>query len=204
MNKIVERFPYRHTLHPALWLIALCAACTACRPNASEPQISIDYAYYPVNGSTPGELRAGLDQLGPLDDSGRRHDMHTAWDVRWSYLYGREEGKCSLQGIQAAVSVTFTFPEWKASQGVSQELVERWQTYLKDAQTHEDGHKEIAVQAGKAILSALKDLPPYSSCDETEAAADQKGTQILGEYRQKEIDYDRDTQHGATQGAIFP
>ncbi len=169
-----------------------------------ETRVSIEYTTYAVSGSTPGELRVQLDQLGPMDVSGQRHDMYTAWDVRWTYLYGQRGGKCILTGIQVTVSIIFTFPEWNIPQNASTELVERWKQYLKDAQTHEDGHKDIAIEAGNAILSALKNLPPYPSCEQMEAAADQKGAEILQAYRQKEIDYDRDTQHGVTQGAIFP
>ena len=71
-------------------------------------------------------------------------------------------------------------------------------------QTHEDGHKEIGIQAGHDILRTLEGLPSYPTCDELEEAADAAGEGVLDRYREQEIIYDQTTRHGATQGARFP
>jgi predicted secreted Zn-dependent protease len=188
-------------------LLALCLILPACSRGgeaALEPQVSTERATYPIQGSTAEELRAQLDQLGPLDQFSQRHDMYTRWEVRWSYLPWPWGGECSLKRPRATVTVTFTFPEWHPPEGASPELVDRWVKYMEVAQVHEDGHQKIAVDAARAVLDALVELPPASACAGLEEAADQAGAEILESYRQKEIEYDRKTGHGATQGAIFP
>ncbi len=67
-------------------MIALSLFLPASGPDADQLQIFIDSVFYPVSESTPGELRACLDETGPLDASGQRHDMYTSWNVRWTYL----------------------------------------------------------------------------------------------------------------------
>jgi predicted secreted Zn-dependent protease len=70
--------------------------------------------------------------------------------------------------------------------------------------THEAGHQQIAIEAGREIRQTLKGLPAYLSCSELEQAADAAGQNILDQFREKEKSYDQTTKHGATQGARFP
>jgi predicted secreted Zn-dependent protease len=149
-----------------------------------EPGVSIDYVYYKIRGATANELRAQMDQLGPVDRFGHRHDMDTQWEVNWNY--------------------PFTFPTWEPPPGASAELVDQWNSYLKLGQIHEDGHKEVALEASREILQAFQATPAQSSCDLLEQEVDQKGQALLEQFRQKEIAYDETTDHGATQGARFP
>lgn len=71
-------------------------------------------------------------------------------------------------------------------------------------QLHEDGHKDHGVAAAQEVLSTITNLPAYPSCPELETAANTAGKSVIERYNQKDIEYDRVTQHGATQGAIFP
>jgi predicted secreted Zn-dependent protease len=169
-----------------------------------EPEVSIDYAYYKIKGATANELRAQMDQLGPVDGFGHRHDMYTKWDVHWSYLYSQGEGGCTTGPIEVRTTITFTFPTWEPLPDTSTELVDQWNDYLKLGQIHEDGHKEIALEAGREILRALQVVPAHASCDLLEQVVDQKGQALLEQFRQKEVAYDQTTDHGATQRVRFP
>ena len=76
--------------------------------------------------------------------------------------------------------------------------------YINALETQEDGHKEIAINAGCDIWQVLNDQPHYANCDELERNADEAANEILDLYRQRELSYDKETDHGATQGARFP
>ena len=51
---------------------------------------------------------------------------------------------------------------------------------------------------------AIAAMPPAGSCDTLGTSANALGKSILRKYNQLDLDYDRDTRHGTTQGARFP
>lgn len=169
-----------------------------------EQEVPVNYLYYKVKGATANELRDQMDQLGPVDRFGHRHDMYTDWEVNWAYPYAQNEAGCTTGPIQMSTTITFTFPSWEPPPDASVELVDQWNSYLDLGQVHEDGHKEIALEAGREILLALQAVPVHASCDRLEQTVDQKGQELLEQFRRKEIEYDQTTDHGATQGARFP
>jgi predicted secreted Zn-dependent protease len=130
--------------------------------------------------------------------------MYTKWDIQWSYPYSQEERGCTTGPIGIRTTITFTFPTWEPPSGASAELVDQWNGYLTVGQSHEDGHKEIALEAGREILRTLQAVPAHASCDLLEQEVDQKGQELLEQFRQKEITYDQTTGHGAAQGVRFP
>jgi predicted secreted Zn-dependent protease len=189
-------------------LLLFTPACTSGGASAlakgSEPDIVISYSYYEITGTTANDLRAQMDRLGPVSRFNSRHDGYTDWYVNWSYPYSTTNSSCTAGPIGVKVTITFIFPKWEAPSETPKGLVEDWTNYLNALQTHEHGHKAVAIEAGREILRSLKALPAYRSCEELEQAADITGQQILIGFRQKENDYDRDTAHGITQGVQFP
>ncbi len=171
---------------------------------SQEVEVVTEYVYYQITGSSEDELDAQMNQLGPSDESGHRWDAYTEWYVTWSYSYSTTENDCSTGPAKVQVEITFTFPQWDPPPNAPQDLVDRWDAYVAALQLHEDGHEEIAIEAGNEILQAISALPTYPLCSELEQAADRVGENILEEYRQQEAIYDQRTNHGVAQGARFP
>lgn len=188
-------------LLPGLLLMA-CAALPSTNPAASHPQVvlTLDKLYYDVAGSSASELRAQLDSHRETE----RVDAYTDWQIQWRYDYARSADGCRLESLIVSLDVTLTFPRWTPPEGVSPALQERWRAYLAALEAHEQGHEKLAAQAADEIAAALSSLPLYPSCAELEQAADEAGERVLQRYRQLELEYDRETEHGATQGARFP
>ncbi len=169
-----------------------------------EPNVFINYAYYEIIGATANDLRTQMDRFGPADEFRTQHDAHTEWYVDWSYPNSIINGSCATGPIQVTVTITYTFPKWNIPPDASQELVDKWLTYIRALQMHEDGHKKIGLDAGYEILRTLNELPAYPSCSQLEQAADTVGHNILDEFRQQEVVYDQVTTHGEAQGVRFP
>jgi predicted secreted Zn-dependent protease len=145
-----------------------------------------------------------MDQFGPLDELGNRHDAYTEWYVNWSYPNLIMNENCTTGLIKVTITITYTLPKWKIPPDVSPTLVDKWTAYMNALQKHEDGHQQIAIDAGFEILQTLHDLPPYPSCAELERVADAAGEKLLNQFRQKEAAYDQTTNHGESQGSQFP
>jgi predicted secreted Zn-dependent protease len=169
-----------------------------------QPSVTVDYRYYSVSGSTPQALRSQLNRVSPVFQDGQRFDGKTYWYVRWFYYYANTGNSCRITQVKSSVEVELTLPQWQQPTNAPRSLVNQWQRYMTALQLHEDGHKDHGVAAAQEVLSVINNLPAYPSCPELETAANAAGKGVLQRYNQKDIEYDRVTQHGATQGAIFP
>ncbi len=170
----------------------------------SQPVVAVNTVYYPINGATAGQLRQQMNQLGPLSQtSGQRFDGRTDWYVRWNYQYFSQGTSCQLTAIRVRADVSLTLPQWKQPANAANGLVNRWNQYIKALRLHEDGHKDNGIATSREILQLLKRFPAKGSCSELGAAANQAAQGIISQYNQRDLDYDRKTRHGVTQGAVF-
>lgn len=171
----------------------------------NDPNVTVTVNRYPIQGMTAADLRRDLNATGPLDEkTNRRFDGYTRWWVRWRYWYTNQADGCRIDRAEVKTEVTITLPEWNAPLGASSELKQRWQRYITALETHENGHKQNGLDASRDILAKLKDFPAYSTCDQVGLAANEAAHAIIREYNEKDITYDRVTNHGATEGARFP
>jgi predicted secreted Zn-dependent protease len=191
--------------HPAKHPLSTAESGTAALA-ASLPAISnIRYQYYSIRGTTAAELRAQMEQRGPVDRmERRRYDARTDWMLRWSYRYVRTGNQCTLRSITSQVNVTLIYPKWQPQSNVSRSLLTDWNRYITALQVHEEGHKDHGIAAGRDIVKKLSQLPPYPSCQELGKAANALAQSISKSYNQRDVDYDSTTRHGYTQGAVFP
>ena len=151
--------------------------------------------YYDITGTTAAALRASMDAQGPVDSSGRRNDAFTTWNIDWTWPLN-PDSSCILSGATINTTITVTFPRWLPPPGAPGSVVERWNTYESALVTHESGHVSFIVATAADVLAAIMG----ASCATAEAAAQAVVTRI----RQHDLDYDEETNHGATQGARFP
>ena len=170
---------------------------------APRVRLSVDSVQYRVLGASANALRDQVRQLGPVDRFGR-WAASTRWDLKWSYPYDRVDGGCRPGPVSVELVVTYTLPRWDVAADAPAELVERWDRYVAALTRHEDGHRDIAVDAANAIVGAIEALPAHATCRRLERAADTAARDLVERYRGLQIAYDHSTGHGTTQGAVFP
>jgi predicted secreted Zn-dependent protease len=174
-------------------------APTSSRAPIPDVAVSTSTNDYEISGVTENDLRAQMDALGP---SG--FDAYTAWLVRWTYPDVASDAGCAAGPVKVSVLIVYTFPQWDAPPDAPADLVEKWNAYVAALQLHEEGHKDIALEAGNEVRKALSALKAYPSCEALRQSADAAGESVLDKYRRQEAQYDQTTDHGATQGARFP
>lgn len=170
------------------------------------PQIitSINYEYYTIKGVTKDQLNSEMKQGGPVDDHGNHYFGWTIWHVSWSYTYSQINNTCSTGPVDVSVEITYYLPSWNPPSSAPLSLIIEWAAFYGALELHEQGHRDIGAQAGEAVLDALESLGSYSSCTKLEEEADALGEEILTRFREIEISYDTETNHGETQGVKFP
>jgi predicted secreted Zn-dependent protease len=165
---------------------------------ANIPAVDIPNAnivYYDISGSTEGELRTQLNTLGPVGYDGYKGDATTEWFIRWNWP-GYGTSSCDLSAADISYDIKVIFPRWVPTKDISPDLIVKWANYTKLLAAHEKGHVDSVLENFPAIVNAIKG----ATCE----TADSVGNEFLDRIRQLDIDYDADTQHGATQGARFP
>jgi predicted secreted Zn-dependent protease len=163
--------------------------------------VTASTSFYGVEGSDVRSLLVSLRQRGPRDSHGA-WAASTAWMFRWSYQPVANAG-CRVASAHVELDLTYTYPQWTSPSDAPPAVVAAWDRYLARIELHEHGHREIAEAAANDLARAIDALPAEGSCDRLATAARATAGQILARHAQAQIDYDRETGHCATQGAIL-
>jgi predicted secreted Zn-dependent protease len=184
-------------------LVLSCSAIAATVEPVNTPPAKIEAVeipnatiiYYDITGSTEDELRAQLNTLGPVGYDGYKGDATTEWFIRWNWP-GYGSSTCDLAAADISYEIKVVFPRWTPTTDASPDLIAKWATYTKVLAEHEKGHVDSVLKNFPAVVDAIKG----ATCE----TADSVGNEFLNELRQFDVEYDAETQHGATQGARFP
>jgi predicted secreted Zn-dependent protease len=146
--------------------------------------------YYQIRGSTETELAKEIQTKGPDGYAG-----YTNWYIRWGWPgFGHEE--CDLSKAWITTKVSVTLPEWDPPTGVPADLIKNWTEFNTALYKHEMGHVGNINNALPLIQQAIQG----ADCITADSAADQ----VLDKLRGWDVEYDDKTDHGRTQGAVFP
>ncbi len=162
--------------------------------------------YYDIQGNSASDLRQQMSTLGPPDKkSGKIFDARTDWEIAWRFYYQNSlGGDCSIARAEVDVNLTFTFPRWLTPAEVSPGLLQKWENYQRALTAHEEHHAKLALAGGEAIYSAILAVPPAAACPDLESSANAAARQTFQQVQAQQEKYDSETNHGATQGAVFP
>lgn len=170
-----------------------------------KPVVTMVYDYYPIHGSSSSDIQSAMTQHGPWSEVEEQHYFaNTEWRVKWSYDYQISERGCEISNLEGSVDITFTLPQWNAPTAASTSLVSAWNQFIVALQIHENGHMRHGVLAAQDVLQTLSELSPTPSCETLKTTARIAARRVVRQYNQQDIEYDRETNHGLTQGAVFP
>lgn len=167
-------------------------------------EISERHEYYDVSGTTPDEIRRQMTKNGTKWDDGQTYDAVTTWDIKYRYDTTREEGKCYVSSARTNVGITFRYPRFTPKPATPASVRSQWDAYMNNLVIHEEGHRDLAVNAAHDISESLSSMEGFGSCREADKAVKEVAQEKLARMKQAQKDYDTTTRHGATQGAVFP
>lgn len=161
-------------------------------------QVSLPNAtvhYYRISGTTAADLRTALDANNLLDEAGDRGDALTRWYISWHWPgYGLPF--CALRAARVAYHIRVTLPRWTPPPEAAPALRDQWAAYLEALAWHERGHVDNIVSHYREVETAIR----ASTCRTADASAQA----VVAILRAFDVAYDDATDHGATQGAVFP
>lgn len=175
----------------------------ACLHGAALAQVSetLERKLYDVRPVQGTSLLEALNRATPIWRSGQPFHGHTAWHVDWKYHHARRpDGLCGITTVDVRLHVTVTLPRLKEAPA---DIAAQFTRYAAALEAHEEGHRRVGRIAADQVHSALLARPPAASCQALEAEANRAANDVIERAKRKDVDYDRDTRHGCTQGACL-
>lgn len=208
-NSQAQIIPENHSmssvrLHHLLgWLPA--SLLLLCVPETSFAAHGVQWVtnYYSVTGATLSEIRQSMRQSRPWKDR-KDLDGFTEWNVAWTFSTTATATGCRCSTFATQTRVVITLPKWVKPADASPETADSWKQYADALALHETGHGRHAILASTQLQRGMQSIGERPTCEALKQAINELGDRTITEFRRKDEDYDRETRHGATQGARFP
>jgi predicted secreted Zn-dependent protease len=159
---------------------------------------------YAVTGESASELREDLYRKRPPSPDGRRFDANVLWSLTWSFHFDAAPRACALNNATVELQMLVRLPVLAADAAPSQTTRDRWESFARLLETHEAGHVDTYVEGAHALQEAFAAVLPMASCEELRTVLGDIGASAIEAIRAADIEYDRRTDHGRSQGATFP
>ena len=150
-----------------------------------------------MTGDSLAELNESMKKRRPFE-----HNAYTQWHINWNYDFLISESGWRLKTFDTRVQIRYTLPQWDQRGRPPQEMVDEWERFMEAVTIHENGHAEIGLKAAAEMQRVISFTTWHAKTrNELKEQIDKKCSKILSKYRELEIKYDKDTDHGKTQGA---
>lgn len=195
---------HRLTVRAAIVLFVLTCSSNlfASESPSCELKVREGYRFYDISGSTLDQLRKQINQKGTRWNDGKVYSAMTNWDIHYKYRVIRNNGRYSVRSADTTVEIGYFLPRLDVD-ACTPELATRWKDYLGSLQRHEFGHKDLAVRTASEVNEMFATLPSFGTEEELAAEITRRTEEKFRQLKEIQIEYDRDTRHGETQGAVL-
>lgn len=159
--------------------------------------------FYELTGASAQELIAQMKEAGPLGKDGKRYFGKTDWTIHWRYHYEARGGSAILTRVSVTTDVTTIMPRRQAPANAGDRMAKEWVRFLAALAVHERGHAENAQRHAKHLYAVLHDHGPFASAQDLEAFVKTQGDKCITDAQTADVEYDKRTGHGNTQGATL-
>jgi predicted secreted Zn-dependent protease len=187
------------------FLYAMTALATATPARAQAVDVQARLEHYPIFGRTAEALLREMQAKGPPGtfEPEKRYFARAEYSVGWQYQFAKVASGCAISEFDVSVDTTYTYPLWEDRDKAGAKLNGYWDYFMSRLEIHERGHGDLALATGVDVAKALKALTPRPTCDALKSAINAAARDAMKTGDKKQRAYDRETNHGETQGAWF-
>lgn len=140
---------------------------------------------YRFSGCSLNELQQEMRFAGP-----QRYDTYLEWGIDYDYNYAYYP-VCRIVRPTVDVEIETLAPQYVDAVGFSPDyLNRRWKRYISALAEWNSGLRAIYMEAGVALVNALKEAPRYYSCNRVDGAARSIYRDVLDTYEAKADEYE--------------
>ncbi len=192
------KFPNSAFLLGAVFLL------TSTEVSAQHVSINEQLEFYGIQGRTPKRLLREMQKKAPPPAFGgadrfARAQSLFSWDLSFEFA----GDLCKTEGSDVTVDMLYILPKWTNKERGSPELVLYWEEFEKNVFAHEQGHGDVALEVAADMARAILNTAPNEDCKVVMDAARLATHEVLRTAKDRQKAYDKQTQHGKTQGAYF-
>jgi predicted secreted Zn-dependent protease len=186
---------FRAASFSALALLTASPAIAQDDPFAGIPNLTL--TYYDVAGRTVEGIGRDIRLQGLTDArDGKSVDARANWWMDWRWDNRGEGEACRPVNVAVGFRADITLPRLTDASHLPSYDRAKWDTYIKALRQHEANHVRYALDRTGEVAEAIR----ASRCD----LADGTAKAVTSRIREHDAEYDRVTQHGVTEGAVFP
>jgi predicted secreted Zn-dependent protease len=168
------------------------------------PELRLNNVFYTVTGDTVEALWADVLARTPVAKNGKKHVAYTRWEVNWRFWWQDNGENCDINKVNTQLDVTYTLPRLESAATTPENVAERWNRYYAALFEHEQGHKDLGLQAAQEIEQQISNMGARTDCAMLERDANRIARDVIENYIHIEKEYDRTTNHGLNNGVVFP
>jgi predicted secreted Zn-dependent protease len=158
------------------------------------PDASLATEYYEIRGITYPELLASIKARGP---EGWWGTAQTA--ITFQLATRNTPEGCAVQSVRASAASKVRLPRWANRHEAPAKLQQLWDGNFRSLELHERGHVEISLAGARDLERVIMQLPPQASCALLQGEAGKQQRAIRVRTQERQVAYDRDTNHGLKQ-----
>jgi len=160
---------------------------------------------YTVTGKSINEISQSLEAHAIADpaEPGSHYYALTRWQLASDWSVRPTLRGCQVAEGKVSVAITMTLPAL-VTPDVPINTRQRFDTFLEKTITHESDHVEITLRGARDYQRALGNHPPANDCETLKTQLNELFRQSFNAINRANREYDARTQHGRTQGAVFP
>lgn len=194
------------------FLVATAAAAPAIAPStAATPPIppmrlTESRVHYPIDAPDLDSVVAQIQGREPRTGDDGTSIARTRASLAVAYRLLPAVPACRVTDLAVSLDVTVRLPHWDAPEAMRPALREQWERMKIGIDLHEQGHRDIAVEAAESLNARLHALEPApgTDCAALERRILRERIKAQMRHENRDAAYDRRTRHGVTQAPKPP
>jgi predicted secreted Zn-dependent protease len=179
--------------------------CSSAPPELKEIEkhgVSLDF--FSVSGTSAQEIIESLRLSGPREENGTPRTAQFSWYIEWNWPEKIYQGLLvpDYSNLSVSSELSLVFPCWVEYEQSPSDIQKRWAVLASAIAVHEQGHLERFLkgqeQLREGLLEYAKEVPLPSP-----AQMNERGHTYLQSIRKEDIEYDKKTKNGKTQGVRY-
>lgn len=186
-----------------IWLVFLIAmAGQGAAFGSPQPIVKFDIVYYPAEGKTIPEIHDSMFRNSPIRSAQGTYGGLTTNTISANYDLMQTSKGCEVRNPVVKLNSIVTLP--KLTEDVrSVSTVREWERFIGALRAHELMHARNGHSIATTVITRLYNFRSRQSCGAIRARLDHAISTLINNMNEFDRHLDRDTSHGATQGAML-